>query len=257
MAVESVFFLIGTDIAVCQTQREGPAKKTGDSKYMKLRYVDGQLILTYKHGETCSSGIRRSTILTFYCNESANQGSPLFNHEDYCNYFFDWPTRLVCPRARKTGNECRVITPTNHIYDLTELIKTGSDNWHVDDATSSALDKMYINVCGAIRSNSVTRGCPANNAACIVLGDKAVGLGKFESKLTSDAKNSLRLVYSNGSTCDGSRRRISVLTFICHPGKLSNAPVLISKSPDDCDYEFVWQTGNSSCFFLMYNSVCL
>ena len=100
-----MFFLChpDTDVAVCQTWPTNQGKKAGSGNYMKLRYVDGQLILTYKHGETCSSGIRRTSIITFYCNEAANQGSPKFNHEDYCNYFFDWPTSLVCPRARKTG----------------------------------------------------------------------------------------------------------------------------------------------------------
>ena len=218
---------------------------------MKLRYVDGQLILTYKHGATCSSGIRRSTIITFYCNESSNEGTPSFNHEDYCNYFFDWPTSLVCPRARKTGNECRVITQTNHIYDLTELIKFSANNWHVNDATSSGLDKIYMNVCASLRPNSVTKNCPADNAVCIVTENSAFGLGKFESKLKSDTKNSLRLLYTNGSQCDGKKRRKSVVTFICHPGQLSNAPTLISKSTDDCDYEFIWQTGNISIFLIL------
>ena len=222
---------------------------------MKLRYVDGQLILIYKYGATCSSGIKRSTIITFYCNESASLGTPTFNHEDYCNYFFDWPTRLVCPRARKTGNECRVITSTNHIYDLTELIKAGGSNWHANDATSNRLDNIYMNVCGSLRQNSKTRNCPADNAICIASESSGIGLGKFESKLISDAKNSLRLVYTNGSQCGNNRRRKSVVTFICHPGQLSNAPMLVSKSPDNCDYEFVWQTGKCCCTSYYFNFI--
>ena len=220
---------------------------------MKLHYVDGQLMLVYKHGATCSSGIRRSTIIKFYCNESANMGTPTFNYEDYCNYFFDWPTRLVCPRARKTGNECRVITSTNTIYDLTELIKLDSSNWHVSDATSGGNNGIYMNVCGALKQNSITKNCPADNAICIASGSPSIGLGKFESKLTSDATNSLRLIYTNGSACGTKKRRKSVVTFICHPGQLSNSPMLISKSPDGCDYEFVWQTGKHCTTFSSLN----
>ena len=231
-------------MAACQViQGRGQSKKTGSSKSMKLRYVDAQLMLVYSHGAPCASGLRRSTIIRFYCNESASQGTPRFNHEDYCNYFFDWPTSLVCPRARKTGNECRVITSRNQVYDLTALIKPDAENWRAEDSTTSRLDSIYMNVCGTLNVNSVTRHCPTDNAACIVSGSSGIGLGKFESKLVSDTKNSLRLVYTNGSTCGTNKRRRSVVTFICHPGQLSNAPVLISKSPDECDYEFVWQTG--------------
>lgn len=222
---------------------------------MKLRYVDGQLILIYKHGDTCSSGIRRSTIITFYCNESANHGVPSFNHEDYCNYFFDWPTSLVCPRSRKTGDVCRVITSENHIYDLTELIKTADNNWLAVDATPNGDKKIYMNVCGSIRTNSVTRNCPKDNAVCIISGSTAIGLGRFESKLIVDTQNSIRLVYTNGSLCDGTNRhRKSTITFICHPGQLSSAPTLISKSTDGCDYEFIWQTGKKLLFCFGFGS---
>ena len=95
------------------------AVSAGKASFMKLRYVDGQLFLTYHHGQTCHNGLRRSTIIVFYCNESAGLGSPIFNQERHCNYFFDWPTNLVCPRARKTGKIC--------VYFMLEVFTNGCE----------------------------------------------------------------------------------------------------------------------------------
>ena len=160
-------------------------------------------------------------------------------NEDTCTLIF---------RPYISGDSCRVITKQNQIYDLAELIKTGRDNWHADDATSSHLDGIYLNVCGPVRKNALTKNCSADSAACVVSGSSSISLGKFESPLVSDTKNSLRLVYTNGTLCDirNRKRRKAVISLICHPGQLSTAPILVSKSPDDCDYEFVWQTGKDA-----------
>eukprot|EP00794_Sanderia_malayensis_P000415 gene415-1051_t len=240
----------GTKVAVCQTFGNG-GKAAGDASHKKLRYVDNQLILTYKHGDVCSSGFRRTTAISFYCNETAGHGSPRFNHEDHCNYFFDWPTSIVCPRARSVGEACRVITKDNVIYDLTELTKSGRSNWRAVDGTTSSTSssssssaQIYINVCSALQKNSLTNACPDDNAACIVDGDSHFGLGRFKSTPTSDSKNSVKLVYEGGTMCDitKNKRKRSVIDFVCHPGQLTTGPTLISKSVDGCDYEFVWQT---------------
>eukprot|EP00795_Rhopilema_esculentum_P017105 gene17105-8622_t len=232
-----------TDVAVCQTTSTS-AVSAGKASFMKLRYVDGQLFLTYHHGQTCHNGLRRSTIIVFYCNESAGPGSPVFNQERHCNYFFDWPTNLVCPRARKTGETCRVVNSKNKVYDLTELKKVANESWSAVDATSSNFDGIYLNVCGALRPSTVTSDCPSDNAACIISGNSKIGLGKFETGLVNDVENSVQLVYTNGTFCDltNRKRRKSLITFVCHPGQLSTSPTLISKSQDDCQYEFVWKT---------------
>ncbi len=242
-------FFTETDVAVCQTWGDNNGREAGSANHKKLRYVDGRLILTYKQGATCSSGLKRSTIISFYCNESAGQGSPRFNHEDHCNYFFDWPTNIVCPRARKTSEACRVITKDNIIYDLTELTKTGRDNWQAVDGVTSPPQRIYINVCSSLNKNAITQNCPDNSAACIVDGSSHVSLGYFNSSLVADGKGSLRLNYVGGTFCDvGNRiRRKAVINFICHPGQLSTGPTLISKTTDGCGYEFVWQTGEC-CF---------
>ena len=254
-------------VAACQTWGTNQGRSIGDDRYKTLRYVDGQLILTYRHGEACRSGVQRSTIINFQCNESAGVGYPFFNREDYCNYFFDWQTSYVCPRARKTGASCRIISKDNVVYDLTELVKIGNDNWKaVSGLISGHLPsnaQVYINVCGPLRNTSETRRCPPNTAACIITPiprsvPSVKSLGTFTSPPTLENDKSIKLTYSGGTYCTlttGNRRkRQAIITFICNPGQLSSAPTLISKSADDCNYEFEWQTGNAIVFLATLSS---
>ena len=124
--------------------------------------------------------------------------------------------------------------------------KVANESWSAVDGTSSNFDGIYLNVCGALRPSTVTSDCPSDNAACIISGNSKIGLGKFETGLVNDVENSVQLVYTNGTFCDltNRKRRKSIITFVCHPGQLSTSPTLISKSQDDCQYEFVWKTGN-------------
>ena len=143
-----------------------------------------------------------------------------------------------------------MITKSNTIYDLTELVKTGRDNWRAVDGTSTGITGIHMNVCGALTKNSLTNGCPTDSGVCIVNGQSHISLGSFKS-LESDALNSLSLVYEGGTFCDlrSQKRKKAVVTFICHPGQLSTVPTLISISADQCNYEFIWQTGEINLFY--------
>ena len=65
-----------------------------------LYYYDGVLKLSFTKGEKCSRGTKpeRQSYITFYCDESADPGKPVFVGEtEYCVYNFAWYTKYACP----------------------------------------------------------------------------------------------------------------------------------------------------------------
>ena len=85
----------------------GICQKTSDNNYHiagkvhdNLYYYDGVLKLPFTHGESCKRNKKpaRKSYITFYCDESAGPGKPVFVGEtDYCLYNFAWFTKYACP----------------------------------------------------------------------------------------------------------------------------------------------------------------
>ena len=252
-----LFDLPGTNSTVCQERPDGAIRKSlGDISKQTLRYADRQLTLTYEHGEQCSSGLNRTTIIMFICDYHAHRGQPVFNSENYCFYYFGWKTKYACPPSRRTGTRCRVESPSGLRYDLSELVHMeGNSNWIALDGETSSSDKqMFINVCGQLVFNNETRKC--DRAAAICMSEKSTGkvvsLGRYTDPPTLNQDNSIKLVYAEGSECkkDNTGKSIkikSTITFVCQPGDLESPPVLVAHSQDNCHYQFMWKSGIHIC----------
>ena len=254
--------LLGINSTVCQEEQDGNVKRSlGDISTQKLRYADGELILTYQGGTTCSSGIKRSTVITFKCDYHTDKGEPVFSYEDYCLYFFDWKTKYACPPSRRTGTRCRVESESGIRYDLSELVRLKAPNWIALDGESSRSDReIYVNVCGQLHLNAATEKCDRAAAVCMVTKStgKVTSLGRYTDPPSLNPDHSIKLVYTNGGECrkdaDGKSVFItSDITFVCHPGDLESPPVLVSNSQDSCHYQFMWKSG--TVWLICCNSV--
>uniref|UniRef100_H3CWI6 Insulin-like growth factor 2 receptor n=1 Tax=Tetraodon nigroviridis TaxID=99883 RepID=H3CWI6_TETNG len=239
-------------VSSCQVKTSGNVNKVaGKYQNQTLRYSDGDLILIYPGGSTCSSGFERMTIITFECNKTASnsgQGTPVFAGETDCTYYFNWETAFACVKE-KEDLLCQVQDGKKH-YDLSPLTRfPGTDvngNWEVVDAHSPKSDShFYLNVCHKVVQSGGAVGCPAKASVCAVGKDRQyLSLGSFlSSPQKTEIGNDIRLVYSDGSFCNNNRKRIrTILTLKCKPGDLESAPILRSIAADECVYELEWYT---------------
>ncbi|XP_074663133.1 cation-independent mannose-6-phosphate receptor-like, partial [Tubulanus polymorphus] len=218
-------------------------KSLGLLHHQKLRYSDGVLSLTYTGGDVCSSGLHRTTIITFQCNKSAGVGSPvLADVEDRCTYLFNWKSKYACP-AHPLPTQCRVDLPNKH-FDLGSLRKVTGDNWEVlfnKPATNG--DRYFLNMCGDVLKTGVTSNCPEGAAVCKISNGKAFNLGSYEESPTFNAATkSLKLRYTGGGKCGNGNSTSTVITFYCKLGDMESGPKLRQVSNYDCLYELEWYT---------------
>lgn len=222
-----------------------------------MRYADGQLTLTYEHGTKCSSGLNRTTIIMFICDYHAGIGHPVFNSEIYCFYYFDWRTKYACPPTRRTGTQCRVESPSGLRYDLSELVRMeNAPNWiAVDGESSDSNNEILINVCGQLTTHPEVKQCDSSAAICMIdkSKGKVVSLGRYTDPPTLNPDKSIKLLYTQGSECkkDNTGKSVAIkstITFVCQLGDLTNPPVLVTRTLDNCHYEFMWKTGTMILF---------
>uniref|UniRef100_A0AAX7UFT6 MRH domain-containing protein n=1 Tax=Astatotilapia calliptera TaxID=8154 RepID=A0AAX7UFT6_ASTCA len=240
----------GPFISSCQVKNgEGRKIVAGQYQNQTLRYSDGDLTLIYPDGLKCSSGFERMTIINFQCNKTAShggRGNPVFAGETDCTYYFNWDTAFACVKE-KEDLLCRV-TDGNKRYDLSPLTRypEGSENWEVvDDKSSKADSRYYLNVCHKVIPTGRAAGCPVDAAMCAVdKNNRTISLGSFlSSPQKTKTGNDIRLVYTDGSFCTQNKTRIkTILTLKCKPGDLDSAPVLLGVSSDECIYELEWYT---------------
>ena len=241
----------GTNSTVCQAKLDGATRYSlGDISKQTLRFADRHLTLIYEHGDQCSNKLNRTTIIMFICDYHVDKGQPVFTTEYYCFYYFEWRTKYACAPSRRTGTQCRVEGRNSLRFDLSELVRMNNQsNWvGLDGETSSSDRKIFLNVCGGLTFIDETRQCDRTAAVCMIEKGTVVSLGRYTDPPTLNQDNSIKLVYTQGSECKKdnvgkSILRNSTITFICQPGDLASAPVLVSHSEDNCHYEFMWETG--------------
>ena len=84
---------------ICQETRDKKLYIAG-KETNNLYYHDGVLKLTFTKGDNCKRKTQpeRQSYITFYCDESAGSGKPVFVGEtEYCVYNFAWYTKYACP----------------------------------------------------------------------------------------------------------------------------------------------------------------
>ncbi len=207
----------GNDIAVCQSVNSDRYVSSGKYSSMELTYVDKNLFLFYKDGDSCSGNDSRTTEIDFICDRFAGDdyfGEPKFVSESsHCHYKFEWATPLACPPDELS---CLALGGK---YDLQPLME--KRNWFV-----SGDDKEYqyvIGGCQSIDSTDIPQCAPSVKVgACLYAPDKSTHgdvLGYLTGDLVEVSEGHLRLSYHNGKMCPelGLRSTVNV-HFHCMPG---------------------------------------
>ncbi|XP_058516485.1 cation-independent mannose-6-phosphate receptor isoform X4 [Ochotona princeps] len=236
------------DAAVCQVKKADTTQRkvSGRGQNQTLRYSDGDLTLIYFGGDECSSGFQRMSVITFECNQTADnegKGAPVYTGEIDCTYFFVWDTKYACIKE-KEGLPCGAIDGKKR-YDLSALVRHSESerNWEAVDGSQKGGEKkhFFINICHRVLQEGQARGCDEEAAVCAVDKSGKKSLGKFISPPTKE-KGSILLSYSDGDDCGDNRQITTNITLVCKPGDLESAPLLTSSVDDDCFYEFEWHT---------------
>ncbi|XP_061480276.1 cation-independent mannose-6-phosphate receptor isoform X2 [Rhineura floridana] len=221
-------------------------KVAGRFANQTLRYADGDLILTYPGGDTCSSGFQRMTIINFECNQTADndgKGNPVFTAETDCSYFFTWETKFACV-GEEEDLPCMVADKKKR-YDLARLIRhsESEQNWEaVDDNPIEGKKYFFINVCHRVLQTGSAINCAKEASVCAIgESNSTKNLGTFMSPPTKVGEN-IQLFYSNGDACRPNKKIATKIILVCKPGDLESAPVLINSGYDECLYEFEWYT---------------
>ncbi|XP_036361842.1 cation-independent mannose-6-phosphate receptor isoform X1 [Octopus sinensis] len=230
--------------SVCQRKPDNDefARVLGSNQHSVLRYNDRHLTLTYKEGQKCSSNLKRKTIIEFHCNKSAVNSKPVYRFEEYCSYYFDWYTPYACI-DHPLQEKCNTVN-NGKLFDLSSLRYTSDNNWvalngheYNDDA------EILLNVCHDIMPSGRAVKCPTDSAICLKKFDGTTkSLGRYQHEpVYNDVTKTLQLNYTDGDKCS-SGKIFSVITFFCSPGMSDNAPVVVTKSSDDCAYYLEWHT---------------
>lgn len=87
-------------VGVCQKslKKDGKVLNAGQV-HDNLYYYDGVLKMKFVGGDQCSLKTKpnRMSYITFFCDENAGRGNPVFIRETYCTYYFAWYTKYACP----------------------------------------------------------------------------------------------------------------------------------------------------------------
>uniref|UniRef100_A0A8C4YRY5 Insulin like growth factor 2 receptor n=1 Tax=Gopherus evgoodei TaxID=1825980 RepID=A0A8C4YRY5_9SAUR len=194
--------------------------------------TDGSLSIIYLNGDTCKDKQRYSTRILFECDQTL--GSPMFQHEDGCEFVFIWRTLAACPVHRAEGDNCQVKDPRyGFVYDLRPLSEK-------EKAVSTDEYDYYFRVC-----ERITEACPqvnrlSNVSSCQVKKqDHSVKVaGLYTEKLTFE-HGLIKINYTSGERCHKIYERSTAIFFYCDHNTLE--PVFLKETPD-CTYLFEWHT---------------
>ncbi|CAH2252953.1 cation-independent mannose-6-phosphate receptor [Pelobates cultripes] len=218
----------------------GSCMKTAENKYLNIGYIqmspqasdDGSLSIVYMNGDKCTDKQRYSTRIIFQCDHEI--GSPVFQHQDGCEYVFFWRTPEACPVQVAEGENCQVQHPKyNHIFDLKAL----GDK----DVEVKSNDYTYqFKVCGGITSSPcLSKAKPGTTvSSCQVKGTDSKIAGLITQKLRFE--NGLLMInYTGGDVCHKIYNRSTAIIFSCDSE--NKQPVFLKETPD-CSYMFEWRT---------------
>ena len=139
--------------------------RLGDFSNMILRYVDGELTLTYYDGSPCHDGFRRSTIISFTCDHSIRIGHPQFIQENHCTYLFRWATQYACMNSGPTSSIDETFTSglfcslydnmTNFMYNMIPL-RLSNNRYNI----STSQNLFQLNVCDQVWGATCNKSHP-------------------------------------------------------------------------------------------------
>ena len=235
------------DAAVCQHKHNNFDYSLGVAPGKLSMDESGVLKLTYTHGRACRNGPSRSTVISFFCDYSADLGSPLFIGETACTYNFAWSTRYACP-ASTNAVACVTIDPsTGLLYDLSALARDDS-NWLAMDSREGGKFSYEFNICRTLVDDG-TEACSQDMAACQTVSgsdEQDYGLGQVAAPEFVSSGH-IRFSYLNGETCrNGVARSLQVNVFCPYDADGNpidgevNEPMFVGES--SCNYTINWIT---------------
>lgn len=186
----------------------------------ELLSTPGTLSLRYVNGSACSNGVKRTTIISFFCGaENTIEGPVLVSIDnDSCTYFVNWHTERAC----EMRTNC-LIRGYASVVDLRSLIKHNSNYEIQIPASENSTDsKFYLNVCRPV-NHVIGANCVAGSSVCLVHHnttsdkDEAVSLGKPMMPPILKSDESAVLLYTLGSQCleVPGLKYTSRITFVC------------------------------------------
>nr|XP_060609655.1 cation-independent mannose-6-phosphate receptor [Anolis sagrei ordinatus] len=198
--------------------------------------TDGSLSIVYLSGDKCRGTQQYSTRIIFQCDQS--NGSPVFQHEEDCEFVFLWRTVAACPLHRAEGDNCQVKDPRyGYVYDLKSL--SGADK----KVSTDEYDYVF-RICDGLPTGICK---PPNQATDIVSScqikkqtptfKKIAGLQT--AKLTFE-NGLIKINYTNGETCHKIYQRSTAIFFYCDTH--TNLEPVFLKETEDCTYMFEWHT---------------
>ncbi|XP_028676700.1 cation-independent mannose-6-phosphate receptor isoform X2 [Erpetoichthys calabaricus] len=200
-------------------------------------HADGSLSIVYHNGDKCNTG-RFSTRIIFHCDDSP--GSPLFQHQDGCEYVFIWRTSEACPVRRAQGNNCQVRDPkSGYLFDLTPLSLE-------DYVVNTEEYEYHFRVCGPLKTavclNKTGVGLEEISSCQVKIKDKNFNkvAGRYTKTITYD-DGLIKINYTNGETCHRIYKRSTTIMFYCDHSQTSAKPVFL-KETLDCSYLFEFHT---------------
>ncbi|KAM4713477.1 cation-independent mannose-6-phosphate receptor [Anableps anableps] len=193
---------------------------------------DGSISIVYQNGDRCGNSSTYSTRIVLQCDDSP--GSPMFEHQEGCEYIFFWRTSEACPIRKVQGDNCQVRDPkTGYEFDFSSL-KDRDFAVHSDKYT------YHLSVCSPLLKNLCTHKGAENVSSCQVAGNTQKIAGLSNQRL-SFVGNQILLNYTNGESCHEIYQRSTVISFSCNRDKHPGVPEFIKETPD-CTYLFNWPT---------------
>ena len=224
----------------------------------KLRYVDGDLSLTYGLGDTCHSNFARTTIINFVCPENVASNASVISYlgEEDCFYQFEWVTPLACGVQDSGVSSCQ-FENLGGVYDFAPLVGTADKNWIALD-TDVNTECFMINPCGGLAVTpdklSAVEYCNkrlapsecAQSSVCQITkkNNTFVKVGHFDFGTDPQNTTQVHSVDSSVITVVGnemSSNLSAVVHYVCKVGDLTTPPIFIGIT-NDVIYEFHWMT---------------
>ncbi|XP_060069663.1 cation-independent mannose-6-phosphate receptor-like [Ylistrum balloti] len=231
--------------SACMLQSGGRPKSLGKvTGPPMIEKSTGKVTLLYSGGDVCSTNPAKnmSTKIVFVCNPGVSRSGLVLQEISDCQYVFVWDTSVVCSRddtslQPELNQDCSYRDPqTGNVYNLT-YFKTQQK---AEPMVAKGY-KYYLNICEKVQT--VTPGCETAGVCRTNNSDsssRGVSFGSVTHRTVTKTGKVIQLTYTQGDTCDGIRKRESVITFDCETSGVVGQPRYTYAG--QCQALFYWRT---------------
>lgn len=209
--------ICGDNIIACQKGKNPGEGISIGSKSYELSYFDGKITQILKKGKLCRDGFRRSSIIDFTCDKSADEAKVEFEGEKQrCLYFFKVKTKHACINdVKKTEFPACSVTHNDTTFDLSPLKET---DWRVIPEKNNVSESVYVSVCSYLSSSSsddedkYAKCLPDKTSVCLKKPDlEGISYGSFKNSPVYMMNGTIKLVSTKAKFSD----HITEIKFLC------------------------------------------